>query len=438
MPVTEKNKYLYDAAAEGCRLLREKGAGLYSVTASRTETKEFNVDGGEFSLMRTLLGGGVSMTAVKDGKRGSSSANKTDAESIARLADDAVSAAESGKADDAWAMAPREEYRLFEEGDQSGDINRLFDRTKELVDTITADYPKIVIEQLIVHYKHTEGVYMNSSGTVFEDISGAYSADIMFSAHEGEISSSFFSSGVVTANLDTPFIEQGSIKNDLESVERQLHTRAPEGKFTGVMVLTPDCLGSFIANIADNFVSDRSMLEGVSLWKDSLGEMVADESLTVRVAPLDPGVVCGERFTSEGFISENYDLIKNGRLENFMLSLYVANKTGGKRAPNSSGNFIVERGDKSIDDIIAGIDRGILVGRFSGGEPGASGEFSGVAKNSFLIENGKVTDAVSETMISGNLAQMLKNIRGISLETVNDGGGDMPYAAFDGITVSGK
>lgn len=438
MSVTEKNKYLYDAAAEGCRLLREKGAGLYSVTASRTETKEFNVDGGEFSLMRTLLGGGVSMTAVKDGKRGSSSANKTDAESIARLAEDAISAAESGKADEAWAMAPYEEYRLFEEGDHTGDINRLFDRTRELVDTITAEYPKIVIEQLIVHYKHSEGVYINSSGTIFEDISGAYSADIMFSAHEGEISSSFFSSGVVTADLDTPFIEQGSIKTDLESVERQLHTRAPEGKFTGVMVLTPDCLGSFISTIADNFVSDRSMLEGVSLWKDSLGEMVADETLTVRVAPLDPGVVCGERFTSEGFISENYDLIRCGRLENFMLSLYVANKVGGKRAPNSSGNFIVEKGDKSLDEIIAGIDKGILVGRFSGGEPGASGEFSGVAKNSFLIENGKVTDAVSETMISGNLAGMLKNIRGISLETVNDGGGDMPYAAFNGITVSGK
>lgn len=438
MCVTEKNKSLYDAASEGCRLLREKGAQLYSVTASRTETKEFNVDGGEFSLMRTMLGGGVGMTAVKNGKKGSSSANKTDAESIARLADDAISAAESGKADDAWAMAPYEEYRLFEEGDHDGDINRLFDRTKELVDTITDRYPKIVIEQLIVHYKHTEGVYMNSSGTVFEDISGAYSADVMFSAHEGEVSSSFFSSGVVTADLDTPFIEQGSIKSDLESVQRQLYTRAPEGKFTGVMVLTPDCLGSFISTIAGNFVSDRSMLEGVSLWKDSLGEMVADESLTVRVAPLDPGVVCGERFTPEGFISENYDLIRGGRLENFMLSLYVANKVGGNRAPNSSGSFIVERGDKSLDEIIAGIDRGILVGRFSGGEPGASGEFSGVAKNSFLIENGKITDAVSETMISGNLAEMLKNIRGISRETVNDGGGDMPYAAFDGITVSGK
>lgn len=79
-----------------------------------------------------------------------------------------------------------------------------------------------------------------------------------------------------------------------------------------------------------------------------------------------------------------------------------------------------------------------MVGRFSGGAPGISGDFSGVAKNSFLIENGKITDAVSETMISGNLAEMLNSLVDISSDTVADGESVMPYAAFSGVTVSGK
>ena len=37
----------------------------------------------------------------------------------------------------------------------------------------------------------------------------------------------------------------------------------------------------------------------------------------------------------------------------------------------------------------------------------------------------------------GNMADMLKNLKGISAESVNYGTCIMPYAAFDGITVSG-
>ena len=76
--------------------------------------------------------------------------------------------------------------------------------------------------------------------------------------------------------------------------------------------------------------------------------------------------------------------------------------------------------------------------RFSGGQPAASGEYSGVAKNSFLIENGKITAAISETMISGCVPEMLKNIRDISKDIANDGSNSLPFVAFDGITISGK
>ena len=88
--------------------------------------------------------------------------------------------------------------------------------------------------------------------------------------------------------------------------------------------------------------------------------------------------------------------------------------------------------------MIASVKNGLIVGGFSGGEPGANGEFSGVAKNSFLIENGKIGPALSETMISGNMADMLNRLRAVSSEQVADGMMVLPYMAFDGITISGK
>jgi len=61
-----------------------------------------------------------------------------------------------------------------------------------------------------------------------------------------------------------------------------------------------------------------------------------------------------------------------------------------------------------------------------------------VAKNGFLIEKGKIVSALSETMISGNLADMMNNLIAISKETLEDGSIVAPYMAFGGITVSGK
>ena len=100
--------------------------------------------------------------------------------------------------------------------------------------------------------------------------------------------------------------------------------------------------------------------------------------------------------------------------------------------------FLILPGEEALSDIIGGIEKGIYVQRLSGGNPSSTGEFSGVAKNSFLIENGKITRPVNETMVSMNMADIIKRVRGISRETANDGMGPQPWIAMDGVTISGK
>ena len=187
-----------------------------------------------------------------------------------------------------------------------------------------------------------------------------------------------------------------------------------------------------------NYISDGVIIDGTSLWLDKVGEQVASDKLTISKKPFDERIVGGERGTQDGFRAEDVILIEKGVLKTHSLSLYAANKTGRPVVKNTGWSLVVEPGDKSLDDIVKSVDKGLIMGGFSGGQPGANGEFSGVAKNSFYVENGEVKYAVSETMVNGNLGEIVKNIRDISKEIVCNGNSVIPYIAVDGVIISGK
>ena len=420
------------------KTLQGAGAQKAQFTVTEKEKHEFNVDGGEFSLFRTLFDRSLSITAYKDNKKGSAFINQFDDSSINSAVMDCIKSAESGIPDEAYDIAPRQEAETFRDGAYEPDMDLFFQRTRELMKDITERHPKIIMEQMIVSHDKVHSVYQNTNGTEFESFTGAYSVSLMFSAHEGETTTSFFGSGVYTDSLDRPFIELGSLEKDLSDTEAQLTTIPMEGKFEGVIVLTPGSLGGFLGSAVSNFASDGVILEKTSIWLDKLEKQVADSRITISLCPGDSRIVCGEKYTYDGFRSQDYDLIKDGVLKSFMLSLYVSNKSGFAPAKNSSFSVIIEGGDTSYEDMIKNIKKGLIVGRFSGGQPGVNGDFSGVAKNSFLIEDGKVKGAVSETMINGNLAELLNNLVAISRETTADGTTVLPYMAFDKVVISGK
>lgn len=418
--------------------LLDAGADKAQYTVTAKETHEFNVDGGEFSLFRTLFDHSLAITAYRDNKKGSVSVNSFTDGAITEAVQDCIRSAQSGIADEAYDIAPGQEAECFCDGAWEPDIDLLFCRTRELLRDIRERYPKILMEQMIVSHDKIHSVYQNTNGTDFESRRGVYSVSLMFSGHEGENTTSFFGSEIRTDRLDRPFLELGSVKKDLADAEAQLVTVPLTGKFEGTIVLTPASLFEFLYSIIGNFASDGVILEKTSIWLEKLGQKVADERITVSMRPDDPRIVCGERYTGDGFRSEGYDLIRDGVLRAFMLSLYVANKSGFAPAKNTSASVIIEGGDTPYEEMVGGIQKGLIVGRFSGGQPSINGEFSGVAKNSFLIEDGIVKGAVSETMINGNLAKLLNSLVAISEETVEDGSSVLPYMAFDGVVISGK
>ncbi len=419
-------------------LLAKGGINKYSYNLSEGEKQELNVENGGFKLMRTVFSKNGNVRVFMGDRMGSANGNDITEEGLTKLVADATAAAQSSPEDPCHDIAPDQGQEVFRQGVYEPDLDRFVERIREFLDAVAKDYPKVRIMAAIGSYDKWHWLSRNTNHTVFEGYGGQYSFTIEFSATDGEHTTGLDYTGVCTANLDQPFMEMGDIRRHLIDIQNSLNPETLTGKFEGTVILTPGCAAEFLMMLGQNYMGSSVIMDGTSLWLNKVGEKVADERLTVALRSYDPRIVNGERATGDGFRTEEVTLIDKGVLKAHLLSLYAANKTGRPVTKNSGFDLVVEPGDTSLADLIASIDRGLLLGGFSGGQPGTNGEFSGVAKNSFLIENGKIRGAVTETMVNGNLGEIVRNIRGISSELCVDGSTVVPYIAVDGIVVSGK
>ena len=427
-----------DTAEYALESLLKAGADKAACRVACARTDEFNVEAGKFSLMRTLFNDELYLKAISGGRKGIMVSNKLDKDSIDRSVADCVALFSSASADDAEDIAEKSVNKSFDRSIGGPDMDGLFNRSKEYVELLGDEYPKIVLEALVSDFHSAQTTFLNSNGVEFNDNREFYRLSATFLAKDGATSSSFNGYDAILASLDVPFIDLDLHRSLIEESVASLNTRTVDGKFVGKVIVTPACSDMIWDTLLGNFLSDAPLVMETSRWKDSLGTQVSDPKLTMRAAPLHPCIVAGERFTSDGYESFDTDYIRDGVLKSFALSQYGSLKTGKPRALNTSTSIEVLPGNVPLSDMIKGIDRGILLNRFSGGSPGPGGDISGVAKNSFLIEKGAIVGALSETMVSFNIVDVLQNISAISAERCCNGINVLPWCCFDGITISGK
>ncbi|MBR6019774.1 MAG: TldD/PmbA family protein [Lachnospiraceae bacterium] len=419
-------------------ILAGQSVAKYTYTLVESEKQELNVENGNLKLMRTVFNNSCSLSVFDGSKKGAVNGNDITPEGLKKLVANGKVAAESADEDPCNDFAPDQGKDVFRYGVYEPDLDGFIERVKEFLAAVAKEYPKVNLLNVVASFDRWNWLSRNTNGTEFEGFGGKYGFNIEISASEGDTTTGLDYTGISMKDLNTPFIDLPGIRMHLENVQNSIHPETLEGKFTGPVVFLPECAAEFIFTTLYNYTDSDVIIDGTSQWLDKVGEKVAHESLTVSIKSSDERIVCGERATQDGFRTEDATIIDHGVLKAHMLNLYAANKTGRPVLKNTSGDLVVEPGDKTVEELIGSIDKGLLLGGFSGGQPGANGEFSGVAKNSFLIENGKIKCAVTETMVNGNLGEIVRNIRGISKEQYCDGGFVVPYIAVDGIVISGK
>ena len=309
----------------------------------------------------------------------------------------------------------------------------MYERVAEALDHAKTRYPTLKMGSTAISFGSRHALFMNSNGVDFDTTRNAYHASLMFTAREGTDVSSFNYTGMTLADLDRPLASLATTDTLMRQTTEQVRTRKVPNKFTGDLIITPDCIGDFLGFLIGN-IGNQPLISGTSLYKESLGKQVADAALTLHSRPRD--LVGGYFVTGDGFEVQNATVIEEGVLKSFLLDQYGSRKTGLTRAVTGGGAWVVDAGATPLDEMIRDVKAGVLITRFSGGRPNDKGDFSGIAKNSYYIENGAIAFPISETMVSGNMASLLTSIVAVSQERADFGSGVFPWVRVGGIGIS--
>lgn len=175
-----------------------------------------------------------------------------------------------------------------------------------------------------------------------------------------------------------------------------------------------------------------------SFLVDMLGEKVGSEKLHLVD---DPFIISGRGsrlFDGEGLALEKRNIFDRGVLKSYYIDTYYGKKLGMNPTTGSTSNLVLEPGSRSMEEMIASLDRGILVTGFNGGNSnGSTGDFS-YGIEGFLIEKGKIVKPVSEMNITGNFLQLFKNLEEVGSDVYENSAWRTASLLFKNVAFSGK
>lgn len=202
-------------------------------------------------------------------------------------------------------------------------------------------------------------------------------------------------------------------------------------------------------------LSGKTVMQGTSPLRGRCGEQVLAPNLTLTDDGLRPGALGSAAFDDEGVPRARRALIEAGVLQGFVHSLETAAATG--QAPTGNGerggatarpepgftNVVLSGGEDSLEELLAGIDYGILVHRVIGMGQGNTlpGTFSNPLDLAFLIEGGEVKGRIKDASIAGDVYALLgpQASPRLTRELTQVGGSSfLPWLRLDALNVVGK
>ena len=201
------------------------------------------------------------------------------------------------------------------------------------------------------------------------------------------------------------------------------------------VIFTPHGVASALISPLMAAFNGKTVLEGASPIGNRLGQQVFDEKLWLwddpTIAYCPQSCPCDD----EGVPSQRTPLVEQGTVTSFLYDLQTAamahtqstgnGSRGGGRLPSPSPSaFIIAPGSTTLDEMVQDIKEGLIIEQLMGAEQGniLGGDFSGNVLLGYKVESGKIVGRVKDTMVSGNVYQILKQITAIGSEAKWVGG----------------
>ena len=421
------NKIAEDALAT----MLSAGFDQAQVSAGIAQQDELNIAHDEASLFRSTEDYSLALMGIIDGRKAAADLTDLSPDNISRNVSELLESAKLAPQDDANTVSSNQTGDIVQ-GPQDGDLELMAKSVEEILAYRAKESPLMHLDEGTATHALSKDIILTSEGTRLTCSIGCYGLGVMGTATEGDNVSSFNYTGGYTNALGTTHAAQYfGIDEMLKETERQITTEGFDGNFVGDVVMAPAAVTDLISWLMGQ-LSDGQLIANASLFKDKVGEEITSNLLTITSRFDGAGMVA---FSGDGFVAEPFTLLDKGKLLTLLPSLYGSRKTGLPHRPTGSG-WRVEPGTTPRADLISAVEKGALVTRLSMGSPAANGDFSGVIKNSFAINNGTVGSALSETMISGNVGQMLQDIVAVSAEHIDSGSEDLPWMRITGLHFS--
>ena len=413
---------------------RRAGADAAQAAHVATERFELDADTGGVNLVATKHGDSTALTVFRDERRGTAELTGRDEAAIDAAIRNALDTAGAARPDPANAVAEVRSTPPSRHGPEEANRDGMLAAVRDYLGRIRVRFPLLRVRHAIYSFEDRCRSFANTAGVQRQERRGVHRFATMFGAKDGTRSTSFNYTGASAWEPFQRLIEAGAVESLIADTMRSFDPRPVPEKFIGDVIITPSCAASIAGTLARAF-GGYALMGGLTPYADREGEAVASPAFSLLNRPADSRFPDGSDFDDCGVSTRNVDVIRDGVFESFLIDFFCSRKLD---RPQNAGrhNLVIPPGERGIDDLVRETERGIVLARFSGGVPNHKLDFSGVAKNSFYVEDGEIRYPLIETMASGNFQDLLMNVRGVSRESIDFGSGAFPYLAASGVTIS--
>ena len=244
-------------------------------------------------------------------------------------------------------------------------------------------------------------------------------------------SSGWHDSSLFFAALQKEGIGEKALERTLKKLGQK---KTKSGKYT--MLVDPMNAGRLLSPMISALYGSAIQQKN-SFLMDMLGQKAGSGLFTLRDEPHLRGAFGARYFDNEGVATSERTVFDKGVLNTFYIDTYNSLKMGTPPTISSPSVLVLEPGTKDMEGLIKEINNGILVTGFNGGNSNNStGDFS-FGIEGFLIENGNISQPVSEMNITGNMVTLWESLAAVGNDPRLNSSLRIPSLVFEGVDFSG-
>jgi len=313
--------------------------------------------------------------------------------------------------------------KVFDPDTESVPIEKMIELGEKLIALITKHTPDIICEAMVAKDIISLRI-MNSGGGQASYRKSIFSLSLWGSLIRGT-DMLFVGESQSSCNpITTPKEVAEVVIQQLELAKNR--ASAPTKQLP--VILTPRGVVSAIIPSLMMAFNGKIVLQGASPIGKRLGENVFDPKLSLWDDPTIAYRPNSRPCDDEGVPSQRTPLIEGGIVANFLYDLQTAALAGTRSTGNGSRNgglptpspttLTIAPGKTDFDEMVGDIKEGLIIEQLMGAEQGniLGGDFSGNVLLGYKVESGKIVGRVKDTMVSGNIYQVLKEVAAIGSE----------------------